>query len=83
MRNAPLRIPSHTTLPTMSDENIFQTLGALKAKMKSAGSKNRVYDLQIEYCYVQRELNIRQARRQAHADWLASQDRNRARRYSR
>ena len=83
MRNAPLRIPNHATLPTMSDENIFQTLGALKARMKSAGSKDRVYNLQVEYCYVQRELNIRQARRQAHADWLASQARNRGRRQSR
>ena len=77
----PLKIPNYDTLPTLSDDEIYRLLGALKGKMRHAGgNKQRVYNLQVEFCYIQREINIRQGRRKAHAEWLAKQAQSRGRR---
>jgi hypothetical protein len=74
-------MPSYETLPTLSDDEIYRLLGALKGKMRHAGgNKQRVFTLQIEFCYIQREINIRQGRRKAHAEWLATQAQTRTRR---
>ena len=79
----PLRIPNWQNLPTISDDEIYRILGALKGKMRhAAGNKDRIKTLQEEFCYVQRELGIRQARRKAHQEWLAKQGNNRSRRHS-
>ena len=77
----PLKIPNYETLPTLSDDEIYRLLGALKGKMRHAGgNKQRVYNLQVEFCYIQREINVRQGRRKAHAEWMAKQAQSRPRR---
>lgn len=57
-------------IPYMSDSEVSKNLFKIKNSINRLREKNiNVIDLEIESCYLQREKEIRAARRSAHKHW--------------
>jgi len=68
-----MRKMTREKLNYMHDEELGRTYGMLKEAVDQMRSKRRsAHSAEVEMCYVQRELEIRKARKQAHRDYLAS-----------
>tara|TARA_Y100000593_G_C4246322_1_gene304880 strand:+ start:425 stop:673 length:249 start_codon:yes stop_codon:yes gene_type:complete len=74
-----MRIYDIDTLAMMNDYELEKVFRMCKSKIKSENSsKNRsarkenIGNLETEYCYIKRELEIRDARRHAHQEYLST-----------
>ena len=60
-------------LAWMADDDLVALMVNLEKDREGALSRNRVTrGVEVEICYVQRELDMRTSRQAAHAAWLAS-----------
>jgi hypothetical protein len=69
-----VRLHTIDQLAWMPDDDLmdlYMTLERDRENVLSIRGKD-VTPIEIEICYVQRELDIRNSRRQAHAKWLAN-----------
>jgi len=63
-------------LSIMPDDDVFNALNTVKRKINelSNGRKNpnlNINDLQVEYCYLNRETSLRKVRKAKHEEYLA------------
>lgn len=66
---------STDSLSIMPDDDVFNALNVVKGKINQiTRSKNSdrssLNDLQVEYCYLVRETNLRKARKEKHEEYL-------------
>ena len=70
-----LKVWTIDVLASLADDDLYTLLLKLedeRSKLLRQGHQDRVVNRwETELCYVSRELDIRQTRRKAHAEWLA------------
>jgi hypothetical protein len=54
------------SLAVMDDEELSNTFKGLSRALSRNRDKQRAYELQVNMCYVQREIQIRKTRKETH-----------------
>ena len=59
------------TITSFSDDDLYQTFQKIRAELDSAKPHSKLQgELQIECCYLQREIQIRESRKMRHANYV-------------
>jgi len=59
-------------LSKMDDRDLDTTIERLQRSIyKTRKRKGDTHDLEIEFCYIWREREVRQKRKESHSQWLA------------
>jgi hypothetical protein len=80
--NGSLAVLSTDAIREFSDEELRQKLSELKVKLETSSHKPKSF-LEVEYCYVQRELLIREFRKKKHHTYAFPQPYHKKRHYER
>jgi len=56
---------------TMDEERLRHNVRNLKRIIRNSRDRFKRSQLEVECCYVQREIDVRDRRRAAHAEWLS------------
>jgi hypothetical protein len=67
------RVLTIDEISIMSDDELGRRISSLNGYLgRERNRGNHRGDLEVEYCYLHREAEIRTARREAHMNWLKS-----------
>ncbi len=67
------RILSTDEIVAMSDDELSRRSNSLNGyidRERRRGNRQSVHELELEYCYLYREAEVRDQRRKAHEEWL-------------
>jgi len=64
-------------ISVMTDEDLYGQTSKIKNLLTYKNKKDNKRDLEIELCYLQREIFVRERRRRAHEEFLQKRSRKR------
>ena len=74
-------------ITAFSDDELYHNLSNLRREMdthnKRRGNNKKIHELEVEVCYLQREIYIREGRKTRHHAYVQSRMQSRPSRYSR
>ena len=59
------------SLAIMDDEELGGVFKGISRSLSRTRDRNKVYQLQVDMCYVQREIHIRKSRKEAHEKYMS------------